>query len=360
MKKAYTNTIHGNKGPLAINKSTKQRMPACSYGSACTRPGCVYRHPAKNNKTPSSKPPPPPVSTQVCKPFLSESCLYGNRCTNRHPSSEECKELCATFKQRKCMYNATCRSASCLFFHDRESNADDAPGQAAKVLKLAFQMESMATHQPPPKPLPPTFDAWVAAGCETPDPMIWIDTVANSQRIPEDVYALLFNKRPAAPPSGWAAVAATPATTASLPTPSSASAKRQLPSLTIPSFIWSLNKPPADAFHLPPPDRYAAVNANHALPLPSTKSPGGAGVVDLHFQSLSTFSQLLTSHLEAQFSLYSEVWVITGSGHHVATGHQTTGGVLWKAVKELLEESGRKAFIAKDGAGNSGAFLVLR
>ena len=51
MKQAYTNTIRGGSNrPLTIQTAqnfgrNKQQIPKCSYGSACTRKDCAYRHP---------------------------------------------------------------------------------------------------------------------------------------------------------------------------------------------------------------------------------------------------------------------------------------------------------------------------
>ena len=63
MKKAYTNaTRKGATGAMSLqgNKgaSTKVRMPLCTYGAACTRKDCVYRHPASRGKGPVKECPP--------------------------------------------------------------------------------------------------------------------------------------------------------------------------------------------------------------------------------------------------------------------------------------------------------------
>jgi hypothetical protein len=398
MKKAYTNTIHKNAGPLAMNAGSKakakQRMPACSYGAACNRPGCVYRHPPKNaaaksnTGTATTRDADPAFAANFCRPFLSNTCQFGNRCMNRHPPPGECDSIRKSFKGKKCMYNMECRNEGCLFFHDWE-NSDGV--DHAEVERLAREMEAAslwrstlpaaAAPMMMAAPTPPreTFEEWIQGGCVTPDQDIWFDTETGTQRIPEDVYALLHSLPPPPPPTkppvGWAAIAATPAvaTPPQLLQKAPLSARAPLPSIAIPSFVWNLNAYPANTFHLPPDERYKVVNSMHAKPLPVTKTAvtktaggvdSGAGVVDLHFQSLSTFESVLTQNLSSELQQYGEVWVITGSGHHVAVGHQVTGGVLFKEVKAYLEEwlgenKGCKVFVGKDGGGKSGAFLVV-
>lgn len=66
--------------------------------------------------------------------------------------------------------------------------------------------------------------------------------------------------------------------------------------------------------------------------------------------------------LPARLASFTEVWVITGTGHHTAKeSHQRSqvGGVLRSAVEEHLQQGGYIYYPAKDRAGNSGAFLVV-
>jgi hypothetical protein len=85
--------------------------------------------------------------------------------------------------------------------------------------------------------------------------------------------------------------------------------------------------------------------------------------MDLHFQSLSSWRGLLETNLPPLLRAFEEVWVLTGSGHHVAAGHQSSGGVLEQAVGEWLggwvAKGGGRAMQGRDGAGNGGAFLVV-
>jgi len=51
MKKAYTNTVKKTSAMSLSGRSgaSKQSstMPKCQYGAACTRKGCIYRHPPR-------------------------------------------------------------------------------------------------------------------------------------------------------------------------------------------------------------------------------------------------------------------------------------------------------------------------
>ena len=92
----------------------KQQMPMCTYGLACTRKGCVYRHPPR---TAAAAQKPSAESVEPCKPFIAGICQFGSRCHNYHPPEDEvlrlrvCKWLqgqvpfehrCSTLRSRFC------------------------------------------------------------------------------------------------------------------------------------------------------------------------------------------------------------------------------------------------------------------
>ena len=102
----------GRKG----KKATK--MPACTYGAACTRKGCIYSHPPKKRSAggggaaPSS-----PESDDVCLPYVAGLCTYGSRCRKRHPSQAQCAVLRASYAEQPCRWGDGCRSEGCLYWH---------------------------------------------------------------------------------------------------------------------------------------------------------------------------------------------------------------------------------------------------
>ena len=83
-------------------------------------------------------------------------------------------------------------------------------------------------------------------------------------------------------------------------------------------------------------------------------------VVDLHFQSTVTAPVVLDEVLEKAYSASptGNVWIVTGSGHHVAKGHQKQGGHLLKAVEDYLWDRGWTYSIGKDQSGHQGALCV--
>jgi hypothetical protein len=84
-------------------------------------------------------------------------------------------------------------------------------------------------------------------------------------------------------------------------------------------------------------------------------------VIDLHFQSVKTFPAVLSSFLAAKLKDHGEVWVITGSGHHVSrNSHQKGGGVLENAVITWLTSNEYKFSRGKDKNGFGGALLVYK
>jgi len=140
----------------------------------------------------------------------------------------------------------------------------------------------------------------------------------------------------------------------------------------------------ADAFAIADPiARFEAVNAPHAKRLQAAplalslrheadergvrdesnraRRAAGAGVLDMHYQSVRTAPVVLEATLNAALQAHAEVWLITGTGHHThRASHQraAVGGVLHATVRTYLEEYGYDFFVGKDKAGHSGAFLV--
>jgi hypothetical protein len=66
----------------------------------------------------------------------------------------------------------------------------------------------------------------------------------------------------------------------------------------------------ASVFHITDPiDRYNKVSATVKR----------RDVVDLHFQSTKTFATVLSTILPMKLSELDEVWIVTGTGHHVSS-----------------------------------------
>jgi len=124
----------------------------------------------------------------------------------------------------------------------------------------------------------------------------------------------------------------------------------------IPQDLWTPHDHrDASAFQIPDPmERYQYVmSCARCRP----------DVVDLHFQSTKTFATVLSTVLPEK--LYhdglEQVWIVTGTGHHVGTQtHQKGGGALENAVVAWLAEQGYNHARGKDRNGQGGAILVER
>lgn len=82
-------------------------------------------------------------------------------------------------------------------------------------------------------------------------------------------------------------------------------------------------------------------------------------VMDLHFQSTKTVGHVLSSILPQKLKGYPEIWVVTGTGHHVGYNtHQKNGGVLEDSVISWLQDNGYDFCKGKDRNGYGGALLV--
>lgn len=88
---------------------------------------------------------------------------------------------------------------------------------------------------------------------------------------------------------------------------------------------------------------------------------GRPDVIDLHFQSTKTFGVVLSSILPKKLSEKDEIWIVTGTGHHVGKKtHQKGGGALESAVIQWLTDEGYNFSCGKDRNGLGGALLVRR
>ena len=160
--------------------------------------------------------------------------------------------------------------------------------------------------------------------------------------------------------------------------------KRQ--TVVIPKEVWLPSTANSDCFHLysNPMERFQAVNNHHKSYLASVTIPhcfdntdnhckgGKVTLIDCHFQSAKTIAPVLDRFLSVAVKKHDELWVVTGSGHHVAAGHQRreSGGVLFNAVMRYLEEREAldKTFafkVGKDTSGgrnksSGGAFVVRK
>jgi len=126
-----------------------------------------------------------------------------------------------------------------------------------------------------------------------------------------------------------------------------------LPTTRIPQDLWNPHENrDASFFHIPDPlERYNRVSS----------SVKRRDVIDLHFQSTKTFSTVLAKILPKKLSELHEIWIVTGTGHHVGSKtHQKGGGALERAVTAWLVEEGYNFYRGRDRNGLGGALLVKR
>jgi len=170
-----------------------------------------------------------------------------------------------------------------------------------------------------------------------------------------------------------------------------ANVEQKRKTVVIPKEVWLPSTANSDCFHLYPNpiERFNAVNQHHKSYLASVTIPkffedkgsnhssrnkakkGKVALLDVHFQSGKTITPVLNRFLTPALKRNDEVWVVTGSGHHVSVGHQRRegGGVLFNAVKRYLEDREEEMMlefrIGKDTSGgknknSGGAFLVRK
>lgn len=96
----------------------QQQMPLCTYGLACTRRDCVYRHPPK----PKLQAPPSAAAgaapmAPVCMPFLAGYCSFGASCRSDHPAPDVAAKLVAQYAATPCRWGEQCVNEYCLYLH---------------------------------------------------------------------------------------------------------------------------------------------------------------------------------------------------------------------------------------------------
>jgi hypothetical protein len=139
----------------------------------------------------------------------------------------------------------------------------------------------------------------------------------------------------------------------SSPTLSESMGVSSVPTVKIPQDLWNPSENrDSSVFHVADPiERYHRV-ASRVVRL---------DVIDLHFQSTKTFAIVLATIIPQKLSQLDEVWVVTGTGHHVGTKtHQKGGGALERAVMAWLLAEGYSIAKGRDRNGMGGAILVKR
>lgn len=126
-----------------------------------------------------------------------------------------------------------------------------------------------------------------------------------------------------------------------------------VPTVRIPGDVWTPHEHrDSTVFHVADPiSRYQMVQQGSRR----------EDMIDLHFQSIKTFPVVLSEVLPDKLVKFSQVWIVTGTGHHVGNKtHQKGGGALENAVVEWLQHEGYGFKRGKDRNGQGGAILVER
>ena len=258
MKQRFTNTTRKG-GAQPLYLKTKKNV---------NMPLCRYGHACLYKKDCIYRHPKTTTSVEkskrVCMPFVAGACEFGNKCNDSHPSKEECIKLKQTLAEKLCKFGEQCNSQSCLYKH--------------------------------PQSLPPS-DLNVDAQAFVPERIMNLVNPANTPTFSmvsqDEKYMSNVNRR---------------------------TQKRQIP---IELWVTEAEKP-ENVYHIKDPfERFTIVNKVYTLPRFETALGNLAvRVIDLHFQTSSSFSQILDRILPRFYAAISQrqingVWLITGTGHHV-------------------------------------------
>lgn len=117
---------------MGRSRAAATQVPECRYGAACTRKGCVYKHPKIDKKKPVEV----EKSDKICLAYVAGICSFGKKCQDMHPSTEECQAIAAKYKTIPCQYGKDCWSESCLYAHP--TNEVIAPMPEPKVQPVVY------------------------------------------------------------------------------------------------------------------------------------------------------------------------------------------------------------------------------
>jgi hypothetical protein len=137
------------------------------------------------------------------------------------------------------------------------------------------------------------------------------------------------------------------------------------PTVPIPQQLWQPQRDPSAFGIADPLERYYAVSAAWKERVMTNY------VLDLHYQSLQTFpvvlETLLPEQLRAAAADDDGVWIITGTGHHVAErGHQkrnvsTLEGAVWEYLLQNYHPGeGYRIAQGRDRNGQGGALFIQK
>ena len=318
--KSGGSVVHGKTSKKSKSRSAaKQKMPLCSYGSACRRPNCIYRHDKKSKKT---------TSDMVCPHYLAGICEYGKHCEHRHPSDEECYEYRMRFAGQICRNGDACITFGCLYAHPARDMAE----QMHQQLALEATTLSIGAQEWTP---PWENDASVLPATTTTSVRVSVSASSIQQQDPTLI------------PQRWAKA------DGSLPVGTSTSSAGQGPKkklyMQIPIDVWTPNysRNPSHFQIVDPLERFREVNKHHAL------NPHRTNVIDVHYQTALSVLRVLDLLLP-QYE-QEDVWIVTGTGHHKG-GHQKSG-VLFDTVERYLVSRNYLHLIGKSGE-TTGAFFI--
>lgn len=284
------------------------QMPMCSFGTACNRKQCVYRHPPKAKLE---------KSAQVCPAFLLGECQFGARCRNVHVPEQDVERILQQYAQTMCRFGSRCCTAHCLFFHPPPEPCQH--GARCPNPYCQFSHPEAATEEQEAEAL-----ARRAREEQTRTPaLVFPKSKALLQREREE-------QRTTGEQQPYATV-------------------------KVPSDVWVADyqrNPGVYLAYQDPVEKLLAVNAI---------SP--PGVIDLHFQKTAEVCHVLDlclgKHLPELewWEFYSReertVWVVTGSGNH--TTHSKA--YVFDVVLDHLVQRGLRFKIAVNN-GQQGGFLV--
>eukprot|EP00927_Polykrikos_kofoidii_P024653 TRINITY_DN22377_c0_g1_i1.p1 TRINITY_DN22377_c0_g1~~TRINITY_DN22377_c0_g1_i1.p1 ORF type:complete len:401 (+),score=64.43 TRINITY_DN22377_c0_g1_i1:143-1204(+) len=107
-------------------KGPRQRKD--SRGRGCGRAGVRRSRSRRSNSRGRSRSPRGRKGSDgqvpLCIPYVQNVCRRGDKCPDRHPERDDCRQILGSLQRKLCRYGNECRRRDCIFKHPEEERRD--------------------------------------------------------------------------------------------------------------------------------------------------------------------------------------------------------------------------------------------
>lgn len=301
MKQAFTNTTNKKTSgkPLHLKARGNVRMPVCRYGAAC-----MYRKSCIYRHPATSTIKVNSASAKICLAFISGKCTFGPNCHDSHPEADVITKYKEMLGTKPCKFGHGCKTDGCLYQHPEPIESELNVHASNFLPQVNREVDNAPTYY-----------------LNKPQPSSSYNITRKKRKIPVELWVNDFERS---------------------------------------ENVYFIQ----DSM-----EKFSAVNQVYSnQKFLNALQFLKARVIDLHYQTTAGCEQILDAVTPKLSSFRTNpdvngVWIITGTGHHVAkNSHQRRGesgeSILLTTCRCYLESRGIGFEIGVDNNGNSGALYL--